>query len=146
MGTARVGLSAASGRKVSVILTVPYARPPMLANDQRRSHYRTVAAAKREVTEMVGWAAKSAHLGPCGPSAVTITWFVPDKRRRDPDSLAPFAKAALDGLVHAGVWPDDNSEWVRRLILEIRHDRANPRIEIRIDEIRSATTAEGSSP
>lgn len=32
-----------------------------------------------------------------------------DKRRRDPANWAPTAKAAVDGLVDAGLFPDDNS-------------------------------------
>lgn len=126
---------------MSVILTVPYARPPMLANDQRRWHFRKVAAVKREVADTVCWVARCALLRSLQPSVVTIIWFASDKRRRDPDSLGPFAKAALDGLVGAGVWPDDNTEWVRRVVLEIRYDRANPRIEIHIDQYVPAADA-----
>lgn len=127
---------------MSVVLTVPYARPPMLANDQRSWHFRRVAACKRDVTTAVNWLARAAHVGPCGPSSVTIIWFAPDRRRRDPDSLGPFAKAAMDGLVSAGVWPDDNSEWVRRVILEIRCDRERPRIEIRMRPYQNGPTGE----
>lgn len=34
----------------------------------------------------------------------------PDKRRRDPANLYPSFKAAIDGLVDAGVLPDDDAE------------------------------------
>lgn len=39
---------------------------------------------------------------------VTIHW--PDKRRRDVGNWAPTAKAIVDGLVDAGLIPDDRDE------------------------------------
>lgn len=35
-----------------------------------------------------------------------------DARRRDPANWAPTAKAVMDGLVDAGVFPDDNHRYV----------------------------------
>ena len=32
--------------------------------------------------------------------------------RRDPHNWAPTVKAILDGMVDAGIWPDDNDQWV----------------------------------
>ena len=40
-----------------------------------------------------------------GPCAVTISAYMPDKRRRDLDNLL---KATLDALVHAAVIDDDS--------------------------------------
>lgn len=46
------------------------------------------------------------------PSAVLCEFPVRDRRTKDPHNLAPTVKAIIDGLVDAGVWPDDNPEWV----------------------------------
>lgn len=38
-----------------------------------------------------------------------IAWLgFPDRRRRDPNNWWPTIKALMDGLVDAGVWPDDD--------------------------------------
>jgi crossover junction endodeoxyribonuclease RusA len=52
------------------------------------------------------------HLPPC---YVRVTFPVPDNRRRDADNPAPTVKAIVDGLVDAGLWPDDTPEWVETL-------------------------------
>lgn len=46
------------------------------------------------------------------PSRVTVTLPVSGNRKRDPHNWTPTVKAIVDGLVDAGVWPDDNSDWV----------------------------------
>lgn len=48
-----------------------------------------------------------------------------DRRRRDPHNFAPTLKHVIDGLVDAGLWPDDTPEYVRTLepALAVRRDR-----------------------
>lgn len=43
---------------------------------------------------------------------ITITLDWPDQRRRDPANWSPLAKAIVDGLVDAGVLPDDDHRHV----------------------------------
>lgn len=53
--------------------------------------------------------ANRAH-GPC-----LVSLAIPTDRpnhRRDPSNWTPTLKACIDGLVDAGVWPDDSGEWV----------------------------------
>lgn len=51
--------------------------------------------------------------GALAPSIVQIDIAVPDPgRRRDPHNYAPTEKAIVDGLVDAGLWPDDTPRWV----------------------------------
>lgn len=49
------------------------------------------------------------------PSFVRITLPVPDRRRRDPANYTPVTKAIVDGLVDAGMWPDDTPAYVTTL-------------------------------
>ena len=49
------------------------------------------------------------HLRPC---LVRVTFGVPDRRRRDPHNTAPTVKAIVDGMVDAGLWPDDTPDQV----------------------------------
>jgi Holliday junction resolvase RusA-like endonuclease len=47
------------------------------------------------------------------PCLVLVTLTFPTSRRRDPHNyVGTVCKAIVDGLVHAGVFPDDTAEWV----------------------------------
>ncbi|UVK63514.1 rusA-like resolvase [Mycobacterium phage Aegeus] len=117
------------------LITVPMTRPPMLSNDQRRWTWPQVRRAKQQVGETIAWLIRQAGIKNLEPSQVKIVWYVPDKRRRDVDSLGPFAKAALDGMVDAGVWPGDDSKWVTKLSMSIDQTQTkHARIEIRVSE------------
>jgi crossover junction endodeoxyribonuclease RusA len=52
-----------------------------------------------------------AHL-PMPPSVISIVLPVRDSRRRDPHNYFATVKPIVDGLVDAGLWPDDTPEWV----------------------------------
>ena len=56
--------------------------------------------------------ARKARIGPQPRSRIAVTLPVTGRRRRDPHNWTPTVKAIIDGLVDAGVWPDDNSDWV----------------------------------
>ena len=112
-------------------LVLPYEAPPLSSN--ARIHYRQKAVLTRQIRESAYWVAKAANIAPVKPSAVLTVWYPPDRRRRDAGSCAPTTKAAIDGLVDAGVWPDDNPTHV----IEERYrigpiDRDNPRIELHL--------------
>lgn len=49
------------------------------------------------------------------PSFVRVTFPVTVNRRRDSDGPAPTVKACVDGLVDAGLWPDDTPDYVETL-------------------------------
>ena len=115
-------------------ITLPLRRPPLTSNDQRRAHWTYVRASKRHVADMVGWYALRDKMPPVESCRVTITWFAPDLRRRDPDSLGPFLKAALDALVGVGVLRDDCPPHVLSTTTAVEVDRKHPRIEITLEE------------
>lgn len=111
-------------------------RPPMTPNGQRRSrHWGPVRAAKMHAQAAVALGARVAKVHPvAGPVSVCVTWHAPDARRRDPDSLSVFLKAALDQLVTQGVLVDDSSAYVLRTTTAIVLDREDPHIEITLTE------------
>lgn len=54
---------------------------------------------------------------PLGPCEVVVTPYLADRRgRQDVGGCFPSAKAALDGCVDGGLWPDDTPDWVVALI------------------------------
>ena len=66
---------------------------------------------------------------------VNITFYFPDRRRRDPDN---YCKLLLDGLVYAGVIADDDFGHIR-LSLSAGVDKKNPRVEVTVDEVQCTT-------
>ena len=70
---------------------------------------------------------------PCRRAAVTLRYFFPDKRRRDPDNYS--GKMILDGLVKAGILQDDSFDHIRLNLEKGGCDRQNPRTEITIQEV-----------
>lgn len=68
---------------------------------------------------------------PIDRARVAITYFFPDRRRRDPDNYA--GKMLLDPLVQLGVLRDDSFAHVE-LHLAGSYDKAHPRTEIEVEE------------
>lgn len=90
-------------------IPLPWTTPPLTKNAVRRMHYQTEAKARRVIVEAATWLART-HLEPMTGANVTLHWRMADKRRRDGDGAAPTLAACIDGLVRAGVLPDDS--WV----------------------------------
>ncbi len=86
---------------------------PVSVNETAGTHwsvfYRTKKAwigAARQLAEVSG-------LGPLPPCQVKVIIPFREKRRRDPHNyVGTVCKWIIDGLVEAGVWPDDNPDWV----------------------------------
>lgn len=80
-----------------------------LLNDNQRLHYRTKAKHIDTIREASGFAARAAHIPAF--QRIHVLYVVhpkPGLRRRDPGNWSPTAKAAIDGLVDAGIVPDDD--------------------------------------
>lgn len=90
-------------------LWLPYATPPLTAN--QRLHWAVKARTTADVRRTAMLLARAAKL-PQGVEHVTIELhYTPrDRRRRDADNLVPTLKAACDGLVDAGLVPDDTPD------------------------------------
>ncbi|WP_371634448.1 hypothetical protein OG693_39260 (plasmid) [Streptomyces sp. NBC_01259] len=80
-----------------------------LLNDNQRLHFRRKAEYIDLIRRASALTAKAAKL----PTFDRIHLYYvihpkPGTRRRDPANWSPSAKAAVDGLVDAGILPDDN--------------------------------------
>lgn len=120
---------------MTYVLSVDARKPPLTSNEQRRAHWRTVAKAKKEAAEPILWLVRQQNIPQLDRVNVTVTWFAPDARRRDSDSLGPYVKAVLDALVESGVLKDDDSRYVLQTTMRTVIDREHPRIETRIEEV-----------
>jgi len=125
-----------AAKRAMYSVTLPLLRPPLTLNDQRRAHWTKVRRAKAEVEELVGWQAR-AQL-PKGLRLdrihLTVTWYAPDARIRDADSLSVLTKGALDSLVKCGYLPGDDHKHVLSVRQQIRIDREHPRIVLELEE------------
>lgn len=94
-------------------LTVIFPTTALLAmNHERRMHYhqraKVVAAIRTEVAQA------AADITPCaGPVTITARFQWATNQRRDTSNWFPTVKAAVDGLVDAGVLPGDHDTIVR---------------------------------
>jgi hypothetical protein len=87
--------------------TFEHAGPPHSAN--ARLHWAERARRTRLWRNGANIRAQAARIPWLDRAHVVVEWLPPDKRRRDPGNLAPAAKAICDGLVDAGVLPDDDA-------------------------------------
>lgn len=68
---------------------------------------------------------------------IVITYYWPDSRRRDPNNWQMTSKAIVDGMVDAGLVPDDNMQFVWGP--DNRGGRGKRRIEIEVYQIGDMT-------
>lgn len=77
-----------------------------------RGHWRRHARTIRELRYW-GKTVLGEQLRPVTERTRVIVTIAPlTMRRRDPANWAPTAKAIVDGLTDAGIWPDDWKAWV----------------------------------
>ena len=99
------------------------------AAKQGKGKYQPYSIMKQTYTDMVAWLAKK--LPAYEKVALIITWYEPD-RRRDPDNIMAGQKFILDGMVQAGVIPDDSQKYILGIYHRFKVDRKNPRVEVEI--------------
>lgn len=91
-------------------IRLPYATPPLLMND--RHHWRKKAQITSEVRATTAVLVRALRVPACQRIHVTLHYVPRDGRRRDPEGLIATQKPCIDGLVDAGVVPDDSPEFV----------------------------------
>jgi hypothetical protein len=102
-----------------------YEARPMLVNEEtKKGSYHARAAMRREWREQFWALAVMDNIGPQPPSGVTVRHYKAKGTLPDVAACLPSVKAAIDGLVDAGLWPNDTGEWVRSVTFEApAHDR-----------------------
>ena len=118
-------------------ITIPGRLPDlndMIAQAKRgRGKYQPYAKDKQQYTDMVAWLCKAAHVPHLTRVSVKIKWVEPDTRR-DPDNIAAATKYIMDGIVEAGVIPDDRQKYVAGIAHGWAVDKSRPRVVIDIEE------------
>lgn len=91
-------------------IQLPWMAPPMNLN--HRMHWRRKAALTRAVRDTTHVLVKAAKIKPCPRVDVTLHYQPRDRRVRDEENPTPTYKAICDGIVDAGVVPDDSPEFM----------------------------------
>ena len=93
-------------------ITYTVALPPglKLLNANDRMHYRPRAALTATIVDAAIVMARQAKIPKLDRVTITAVLHPVDARRRDPHNWYPSIKAAIDGIVRAGVLSDDDSE------------------------------------
>lgn len=96
-----------------ILIEFPQPAPLLSLND--RIHW-TKRRQREGLWQESAWAyALKEYRGPkpCPKGKVRVTLPVRSmKTRRDPHNFVATIKPIVDGLVHAGLWPDDTAEYV----------------------------------
>jgi crossover junction endodeoxyribonuclease RusA len=112
------------------MLDFSYATNPLSMNGSRGNH-RAHARAVREVRIVAMREAVYAGVPSLRSCQVALTWYVTTAGRRDAVNLAAVLKAMQDGLVDAGVVPDDAPDLMDTLMPRIvRVDAAQAWMEL----------------
>ena len=113
------------------VLTFPWGIPPLNAN--QRLHWAEKARRTRDIRLITSL---QAHRLPAARHVrVQLTWVVTDRRRRDSDNIYPTFKAMCDGLVDAGIVPDDTPEFMDKRAPVIRYEPGGvARMELTVEE------------
>ncbi|HEY2238874.1 MAG TPA: hypothetical protein VGI21_08790 [Streptosporangiaceae bacterium] len=80
-----------------------------LLTANQRPHWAVRARRTRALREAAAWMARAARVPQLEHVHVLAEYRPPDRRRRDPANWQPSFKAAVDGLVDAGIVPDDDA-------------------------------------
>jgi crossover junction endodeoxyribonuclease RusA len=92
--------------------------PPRILWPNSRVHHMALHRAKKQYGELCAWHCvllKTKEMYDAERIAARITFFPPDRRRRDMDNMLAAIKAGIDSVAaHIGV---DDSKWVMTLAL-----------------------------
>lgn len=102
--------------------------------NKERGNRFAAAAVKEKETTRVYWECKSQKVKRVIPPVfLECRWFTKDLRK-DADNLAFAKKFILDGLVKAGILPDDKRDMVIGFIDSFFVDKEHPRVEVYVYE------------
>lgn len=98
-------------------LVLYFAVPTDYLTMNQRKHWSWTAQRKRIWRETTHYAALQWRSSPSerhleGRHLISFGFPMATKRRRDPHNYYPTIKPVVDGLIDAGLWPDDTPEFV----------------------------------
>ncbi len=118
-----------------------YQARPWLVNAERAGGQRGVGGHRGRATLTREWRDTFARLAQV-QRIPPLEWFVieaipvcRDRRRPDVGSVGPAAKAAIDGLIDAGIAPDDSDDYLHALTFRPALILGYDALRLRIDGV-----------
>lgn len=102
---------------------------------ESKNHWGSYSSLKKANTQLVAFCTKQATKQKYKKIDLEITWYCKD-RRKDKDNIMAGTKFILDGLVAAGTIKNDGWANVGDINHKFKVDKENPRIEVRVTEVR----------
>jgi crossover junction endodeoxyribonuclease RusA len=93
--------------------------PPLSLN--KTMHWAVRSKITRALRADTKYRARVLGIPPLRRVQAQLVWHVTDSRTRDTDNPVPTLKAMCDGLVDAGIVPDDKPEFMSKPEVEIRY-------------------------
>lgn len=123
---------------LETVLAVAIPRRDLLnLNDTRREHWAVKSRKARAIRDRGRLAVRLVGSPRMEFARCVVTVFYPDRRKRDVGNLMPTAKALVDGMVDAGLLPDDDDRHLVGPHLEHAPDDVTPPMAL-VDVPRSA--------
>ena len=104
-------------------------------NAHAKGHWRAKAKATAEQRALARILAKQQPVTIPGRCRVHYEFYVPDRRRRDAANLVQSCKAAIDGVVDAGVIKGDHWEVLEIGSVSVFVDKLDPRIVLMFEQV-----------
>lgn len=118
------------------VVKLPWERPPLSLND-RPKHWAQHATLVQHVRETAAILTRNAiyngALIPGTQIIVTLVWYIPTLARRDEDNPVATLKPLCDGLVDAGLVPDDTPEWMAKRPVRFIYRKREPGMELWVE-------------
>lgn len=122
--------------------TLRYDERPWTANSARAAgHWSKNATRTKRWRAAFHRLALEAGITNAGPCRITVTPYLQRRPTQDVGACAPAAKAAIDGLVDAGVWPDDTPDHVVEIVFRAPVIGEGNALEIDIQRLLAAPAA-----
>ena len=116
----------------SKLVVLPWKAPVLNLN--RKSHWAVKTRDTRTVREVT--AVLCRDIDKANKIRVRLVYVPKDNRRRDADNLVAMLKPICDGIVDAGIVPDDTPQFMEKLMPEVaRADPKQPRFELYVESI-----------
>lgn len=109
-----------------------------LLSANTRHHWSVNREVARYWRQVAAITARNANIPPMGRAHITVTFHKATARRYDPGNLAPVSKAIVDGIVDAGILPDDSSEYLVGPDHRAGQKTDTPHVTVSITEMETA--------
>ena len=131
------------GTAAETAVNLSIGAPAGFMNANHRPHWAARARDTKAWREAAWACARIEDLAPRDRRArVIVVFHHADRRRRDVGNLAPTAKAIVDGLTDAGLWPDDSDAHLVGPDLRTGEPWPRPGVEVLIEDAKEEAAGE----